>query len=134
MLEVVVGALVRDRRVLLAYRSPNKLAYPGVWELPGGVVEAGESELGALTRELDEELGVQIATSSASRLCRLTVGPPEAPALLSAWLVIVWLGVPANLAPEEHDDIRWFDVDHLPPTAHERVRTALLNAVGGSPA
>lgn len=128
-----MGALVRDRRVLLAYRSHSKRAYPDVWELPGGVVEAGESELDALTRELAEELGVQIATSSASCLCRLTAGPAEAPALLSAWLVPDWMGTPSNHAPEEHDDIRWFDIHHLPPTAHGLLRTALLNAVGGTP-
>ncbi|WP_427384273.1 NUDIX domain-containing protein [Janibacter sp. G56] len=129
MVEVVVGALVRERRVLLAYRSQNKRAYPSVWELPGGVVEAGESELTALARELHEELGVRIATGSASHLCRLTVGPVGEPALLSAWLVRDWQGTPANLAPEEHDDIRWWDVDELPPPAHVLVRTALLDAI-----
>ena len=129
MVKVVVGALVHERRVLLAYRSQNKRAYPGVWELPGGVVEAGESELTALARELHEELGVRIATGSASHLCRLTVGPVGEPALLSVWLVRDWQGMPANIAPEEHDDIRWWDVDELPPPAHVLVRTALLDAI-----
>jgi 8-oxo-dGTP diphosphatase len=129
MHEVVVGALVREGRVLLVHRSPNKSAYPDVWDLPGGLIEAGESELDALTRELHEELGVQIATGSASHLCRLTAGPAEEPALLSAWLVRDWLGTPANVAPEEHDDIGWFDLDELPPPAHVLVRTALVNAV-----
>ena len=132
MHEVVVGALVRGGRVLLAHRSPDKRAYPDVWELPGGVVEAGESELDALTRELSEELGVRIATDSASHLCRLTVGPAEEPALLSAWLVRDWQGTPANLAPEEHVDIRWFGLDELPPPAHVPVRTALLAALRGA--
>jgi len=128
MIEVVVGALVRERLVLLAYRSQNKPAYPAVWELPGGVVEPGESELDALTRELREELGVQIATGSASHLCRLTVGPAEEPALLSAWLVPDWEGTPANVAPEEHDGIRWFDIDDMPPPVHIPVRAALVAA------
>ncbi len=103
--EVVVGALVRGGRVLLAHRRPDKQAYPDVWALPGGVVEAGESELDALTRELHEELGVRIATDSASHLCRLTAVPAEEPVLLSAWLVREWHGAPANVAPEEHDDL-----------------------------
>jgi 8-oxo-dGTP pyrophosphatase MutT (NUDIX family) len=90
MHKVVLGALVREGRVLLVHRRPNKRAYPGVWDLPGGVIEAGESELGALTRELHEELGVQIATGLASHLCRLTAGPAEEPALFSAWLVRDW--------------------------------------------
>ena len=125
MHEVVLGALVREGRVLLAHRSTNKRAYPGVWDLPGGVVEAGESELGALRRELHEELGVHIATDSASHLCRLAAGPADEPALLSAWLVRDWQGTPANVAPEEHDDIGWFGPEDLPPLAHELVRTSV---------
>jgi len=127
--KVVVGALVRDGRVLLVHRRPDKRAYPNVWDLPGGVMEAGESELGALTRELQEELGVQIATGSASHLCRVTAGPTDEPALLSAWLVGDWQGVPANLAPEEHDDIGWFGLEELPPPAHAPLRKALVDAI-----
>ena len=129
MHNVVVGALVRERRVLLVHRRPNKRAHPDVWDLPGGLIEAGESERGALTRELHEELGVQIATDSASPLCRVTAGPPEEPALLSAWLVRDWQGTPSNVAPEEHDDIGWFSLQELPPPAHVLVRTALVGAM-----
>jgi 8-oxo-dGTP pyrophosphatase MutT (NUDIX family) len=42
--EVVVGALVRDGRVLLVHRRPTKQVNPDAWDLPGGVVEAGEPE------------------------------------------------------------------------------------------
>ena len=87
MIEVVVGALVRDGRVLLGHRRADKRAYPDVWELPGGVMEAGESELDALARELREELGVEIATESAAHLCRVAAGPADERAVLSAWLV-----------------------------------------------
>jgi 8-oxo-dGTP diphosphatase len=127
--KVVVGALVRQDRILLVHRRPNKRARPNVWDLPGGVVEAGESELGALTRELHEELGVQIVTGSASHLGRLTAGPAEEPALLSAWLVRDWQGTPANVAPEEHDDIGWFGLEEMPPPPHVVVRSALVNAI-----
>ena len=94
-------------------------------------MEAGESELGALARELQEELGVQIATGTASHLCRVTAGPADGPALLSAWLVRDWQGTPTNVAPEEHDDIGWFRLGELPPPAHVLVRTALMDALRG---
>lgn len=133
--KVVVGALVSEGRVLLVHRSPNRRAYPNVWDLPGGLIEAGELELGALTRELHEELGVRIATDSASHLCRVTVEPADEPALLSAWLVRDWQGRPANTAPEEHDDIGWFGLDEppSPATAHQLVRTALVDAIRSHP-
>lgn len=127
--EVVVGALASGDRVLLVHRRPDKHAYPDVWDLPGGVVEAGESESSALTRELQEELGVQIAPGSATHLCRVTARPAGESAVLSAWLVRDWRGTPANVAPEEHDDIGWFGFDELPPLAHARVRAALLDAM-----
>ena len=55
---VVACALVdADRRVLLAQRPPGK-AMAGLWEFPGGKVEAGERPEDALVRELREELSV----------------------------------------------------------------------------
>jgi 8-oxo-dGTP pyrophosphatase MutT (NUDIX family) len=56
MHETVTAALVREGRVLLVHRSPNRRAYPDVWDLPGGHIETGETELAALTREMHEEL------------------------------------------------------------------------------
>src|SRR5579884_566208 len=76
---VVVGALVREARVLLVHRRPNKRARPDMWDLPGGVMEIGESELDTLARELHEELGVRIARGTASHLRRLTTGPAQDP-------------------------------------------------------
>lgn len=131
MHKVVVGALVREGQVLLVHRRPDKRAYPDVWDLPGGAMEAGESERGALARELLEELGVRIATDSTLHLCRVTAGPADEPAVLSAWLVRDWVGEPENVAPQEHDDIGWFGLEELPPPAHELVRAALLAATNG---
>ncbi|MFF1615243.1 NUDIX hydrolase [Amycolatopsis sp. NPDC058278] len=51
MHEIVIAALVRKGRVLLVHRSPNRHACPDVWDLPGGHIEPGETELAALTRE-----------------------------------------------------------------------------------
>lgn len=130
-INVVLGALVRDGRILLVRRSPSKRAHPNVWDLPGGVVEEGESELAALRRELSEELGVHVDTTSASRLYRVAAGTPDEPALLSAWLIREWGGTESNRAPEEHDDIGWFRLCALPLPAHPLMRSTLLHALPG---
>ena len=54
----VVAAVIRrpDGQVLLAQR-PQHTHQGGLWEFPGGKVEPGESEVEALQRELQEELG-----------------------------------------------------------------------------
>ncbi|MET3423840.1 mutator protein MutT [Actinoplanes tereljensis] len=129
MHEIVTAALVRAGRVLLVHRSPNRHAYPDVWDLPGGHIEPGETELAALAREMHEELGVQIATVSAIHLCRLGAGHGEESVRFSAWLVDEWKGTPANAAPDEHDEIRWFRPEEVPPLAHERMGPALVEAM-----
>jgi 8-oxo-dGTP diphosphatase len=126
---VVVGALVRQGQVLLVHRSPNRRAYPDVWDLPGGHIETGESELGALTKEMHEELGVQIETGSVSHLGRLNAGRGGESVLLSAWLVGDWQGTATNVAPDEHDEIRWFWPADLPALAHALMGTVLVDAI-----
>jgi 8-oxo-dGTP diphosphatase len=126
---VVVGALIHDGRVLLVHRGSGKGVRPSLWDLPGGVIEKDESETSALARELREELGVEIAIDSASHLGRVAAGSVDDHALISAWVVREWHGEPANVAPDEHDDIGWFGHAELPPAPHVVVRRALLHAM-----
>lgn len=57
---VVVGAvIVRDGLILCAQRG-SAGALGGLWEFPGGKIEAGESPRDALEREITEELGCQV--------------------------------------------------------------------------
>ena len=118
-----------DGRVLLGHRRPDKHAHPNAWDLPGGVVEQGESELDALARELHEELGVRIATDSVTLLSRVSVGSPQEPANLSAWLVREWRGLPENVAPEEHTSLGWFGAEDLPPLVHPCIRASVMDVL-----
>jgi len=62
LLVVAVALIDRDGRVLLAKRPKGK-NMEGLWEFPGGKVDAGETPETALIRELQEELGVDIEAS-----------------------------------------------------------------------
>ncbi|WP_135228299.1 NUDIX domain-containing protein [Deinococcus fonticola] len=105
--QVVCGIVLSEQRVLLGHRSARKQWYPNVWDFPGGHVEMGETPLAALQREMREELGIGVLHARPVREVAL------AEVHLTFWLVNRWEGKPTNLAPDEHDDLRWFALDDL---------------------
>lgn len=102
MIEVAAG-IVQDAagRVLLMQRLPGK-HLAGLWEFPGGKLEAGESVERALVRELDEELGIEVR--AASPVISIPWRYPEKTVCLHAWRVSAWRGEPH--AREGHP-LRW---------------------------
>jgi len=106
---IVAGAMIKDGRILLCHRSPNRRWYPDVWDLPGGHVESGETSAEALKRELLEELGVSVHSLAPHPLDRVRTPEFE----LDIWPVTDWHGTPANLVPDEHDAIAWFAAEDL---------------------
>lgn len=133
---VVAGALVRDGRVLLGHRSPSRRWYPDVWDLPGGHVEQGESQLQALVRELYEEIGVQVLERccEAVTTLNLTAGDGVRELWLSIWSVRQWLGTPVNRCLEEHDQLGWFCGDELAELtlAHNQYQHLLVSLTRSS--
>ena len=67
VLVAAVALVDKDGRVLLSQRPAGK-QLAGLWEFPGGKVEAGERPETALIRELKEELGIDVAESCLAPL------------------------------------------------------------------
>lgn len=102
---VVVGAaIVRDGRVLAAQRR-RPASCAGRWELPGGGVEAGESEADALARECREELDLRVTV-------RERVGP-EVRLPDGRVLRIHHCRAEDDPTPREHDALTWVGPDQL---------------------
>lgn len=62
---VAVGVILDQEHNILITRRAQDSHQGGLWEFPGGKVEAGESLASALTRELREELGITVGRTSA---------------------------------------------------------------------
>jgi 8-oxo-dGTP pyrophosphatase MutT (NUDIX family) len=82
---------------------------PDCWDAPGGHIEQGESDFDALAREMLEELGVVVLPDGAHLVARLTGPDYDA----RVFFVDAWSGEPENRAPEEHDDLAWFDEEQI---------------------
>ena len=97
MLAVVAVALVdADGRVLLQQRPAGK-QHGGLWEFPGGKVEAGEAPASAAVRELAEELGVALQVDSLVPVCFAESGAGERPVVIMLYACLAWQGDPQCL-------------------------------------
>jgi 8-oxo-dGTP diphosphatase len=117
MTEVVCGVISNAEGKLLACLRPAGKHLAGKWEFPGGKVDPGESQEAALTRELQEELGISVQVGSALRpvvwsyqkqwirlspyYCRILQGDPQP--LVHEQLT--WC------APADFGSLLWADAD-----------------------
>ena len=93
LLMVVAAALVDcDGRVLVQQR-PEGLSMAGLWEFPGGKVEAGELPEAALIRELHEELGIGVEQSCLAPAAFASEPLGDRHLLLLLYALRKWTGV-----------------------------------------
>lgn len=92
-----------DHRVLLA-RRPDGKSMAGLWEFPGGKVEAGETPEACLIRELREELGLDIVESCLAALTFASHSYENFHLLMPLYVCRVWDGIPQ---PREGQRLKW---------------------------
>jgi 8-oxo-dGTP diphosphatase len=105
---IVNALLIRQGLVLLAKRSPQRKAYPGLWSFPGGHVEEGESFAQALEREPGEEIGVTpIDYEFLVRIADPNTVKGD-PVTYHMYVVATWRGGEPTMIGGEHTELRWF--------------------------
>ena len=93
LLLVAAAALVdADGRVLICQRPEGK-ALAGLWEFPGGKVEAGETPEACLIRELNEELGIVVTTSCLAPFVFASHAYEGFHLLMPLYLIRRWEGI-----------------------------------------
>lgn len=106
-IEVVAAAILDGEKVLAMQRS-EKMSLPGLWEFPGGKIEARESTSDALKREIYEELGIEIElidylNNHSHRYDFGTV-------VLTVYTAKISSG---SIQMHEHSDKKWLNADQL---------------------
>jgi 8-oxo-dGTP diphosphatase len=108
---VVAAALVDgDGRVLLQQRAEGR-QMAGLWEFPGGKVEARERPEAALVRELREELGIDVATAALAPAAFASAELGERHLLLLLYICRSWTGEPKAL---DAAMFQWVRPDEMP--------------------
>jgi 8-oxo-dGTP pyrophosphatase MutT (NUDIX family) len=117
-----VGGLLFDERsrLLLIERAGTDPDMGGLWSLPAGGVDPGESDQKALAREIVEETGLQV-----------DVGPKVTTVRRSSWRVTIYHahiigGELASRVDQEIASAHWFAVDELPEVMVLEARIAIV--------
>ncbi len=129
LLPVVAAALVDlDGRVLLQQRPEGK-SLAGLWEFPGGKVEAGETPEAALIRELEEELGIAVPHACLAPATFASAALGERHLVLLLYITRKWSGVPRALEAAALRWVRPADMHGLAMPPADRPLIGLLDAL-----
>ncbi|MGA3302212.1 MAG: (deoxy)nucleoside triphosphate pyrophosphohydrolase [Methylovirgula sp.] len=131
LLLVVAAALIdADHRVLISQRPEGK-ALAGLWEFPGGKVEAHERPEVALIRELEEELGVKVEEACLAPLTFASHAYADFHLLMPLYVCRRWQGI---VTPREGQALKWArpaDLRAYPmPPADAPLIPALIDLLG----
>ncbi len=105
---VAVGVIRDPQGNILITRRHQSSHQGGLWEFPGGKVEARESVLQALQRELEEELAIELLGARA--LLKVEHDYGDKAVLLDVWLVESFTG---RAEGREGQPLRWVTPDAL---------------------
>ena len=98
-----------DGRVLIAERPAGK-SMAGLWEFPGGKVEAGERPEECLIRELAEELGIAVNEACLAPLTFASHNYPDFHLLMPLYVCRRWEGI---VTPREGQRLAWVKPQRL---------------------
>ncbi|HZK47648.1 MAG TPA: (deoxy)nucleoside triphosphate pyrophosphohydrolase [Atopostipes sp.] len=107
IIEVVGAAIIKEEKVLAMQRS-EQMTLPGMWEFPGGKVEADETEQEALIREIKEELNVTI--NILDYINEASYDYEFGTVQLKVYTAEIISG---QITLEEHSDGKWVTADEL---------------------
>jgi 8-oxo-dGTP diphosphatase len=130
LLVAAVALVDADNRVLIA-RRPEGKPMAGLWEFPGGKVEAGERPEETLIRELAEELGITVQEACLAPLTFASHAYETFHLLMPLYICRRWDGL---VQAREGQALKWVRPrqlrEHDMPPADEPLIPALIDLLG----
>jgi 8-oxo-dGTP diphosphatase len=105
-IEVVAAVIYKDGKIFTTQRGYGE--FEGMWEFPGGKIEAGEDAKDALVREIQEELGVLVKVNDL--ICTTEYDYPTFHLTMHCFWCCVASG---EIELREHKSARWLTKDKL---------------------
>ncbi len=110
LLHVVAAAFVDTDGKVLLQKRPQTTSMAGLWEFPGGKIEAAETPEDALVRELDEELGVAVDKGDLTPICFASETLDDRHLVLLLYICRQWSG---EIKALHASDIIWATVQDM---------------------
>ncbi len=126
VVQVACVALINDQNQILLAQRPDGKAQAGLWELPGGKLESGESPELALCREIQEELGLDIWNSCLAPLTFVSHAYADFHLTMLAFVCYRWRGV---LEAREGQAVEWIAARDLDPRRMPAANAPLFDAL-----
>jgi 8-oxo-dGTP diphosphatase len=123
-IHVAVAAIVNDNAEVFICKRRADSHQGGLWEFPGGKVEANETVQQALLRELHEETGIEITQSRP--LIRIHHDYGDKSVLLDVWKIQKYSGTPHG---RESQPVRWASIATLNPEEFPAADLAIIKAL-----
>jgi len=129
LLVVAVALIDSDGRVLIAQRPEGK-QLAGLWEFPGGKLEAGERPEETLIRELREELGIVVKEACLAPLTFASHAYDDFHLLMPLYVCRRWEGVARSLEGQALKWVKPLDLRRYPmPPADEPLIPHLIDLI-----
>lgn len=104
---VTAAALIDESGKILVQKRPEGKPMAGLWEFPGGKVEAGETPESALVRELEEELGVDVKEADIEPVAFASEPVEDQHLVLLLYMCRKWTG---SIQSAESLDLQWLSI------------------------
>lgn len=114
---VVAAALMDDEGNIMLAQRPEGKSMAGLWEFPGGKIEAGETPEEALVRELFEELQIEVAPSDLKPITFASHSYEDFHLLMPLYLLNRWTGSPEPAEGQTLDWVAPHDLHRYPAPA-----------------